>query len=292
MNQVDKRLPTIIRLLPRFLDLKDQIKVSGLCKSTYENRMSYMEDFIVGSNSSIKELSKCQTEIKTLVIKTLVIKHCHREAFECIPDSVQEVIIKGRTRSCLSLFNLNVGTYYKIQLGNRFNDYLLDLPSRIIEITFGHSYNLPLSNKFENLTKITFGRSFNSSVRYLPPNLKTLIFGSKFNRPIDYLPDSITHLELGSDFNQRIDFLPPNLLCLILGLHFNQDVNSLPASLQILVFGHCFDKPVNHKIHGFPSPHPQILPLGLKKLVFGRNFNQQFIPPPNLSYLKVGDLFN
>jgi hypothetical protein len=156
--------------------------------------------------------------------------------------------------------------YFALELPEKFNDKLENLPSGIKSLTIGRSiyslfgnfavFNQPI-NKGDlpnSLTYIQFGYGFNQPIDGLPVNLLTLYFGNKFNQPIEGLPVNLRTLYFGDDFNQPIDGLPANLVTLYFGDNFNQPIDGLPNSIIELTLGYYFNKPANN------------LPFGLKRL--------------------------
>lgn len=100
-----------------------------------------------------------------------------------------------------------------------------------------------------SLICLTFGRSFNRSVDNLPNSIEHITFGVKFNNPVDHLPNSITHLSFGETFDQPIDHLPTSLKSVLLvDSCFTRSVDYLPSSLLTISFSYRFNCFVDHPL--------------------------------------------
>jgi hypothetical protein len=68
--------------------------------------------------------------------------------------------------------------YIKNFKESNFNCSVDNLPSTLLNLTFGHNFNCTVDNLPQNLTNLTFGYYFNQSVDNLPQNLTNLTFGN------------------------------------------------------------------------------------------------------------------
>jgi hypothetical protein len=123
------------------------------------------------------------------------------------------------------------------------------LPSKLVKLVFGQSFNRSIDGLPETLESLTFGEDFNQPVDNLPSNLKYLMFGEEFNKTVDLLPDGLVILKFGTYFNQSIDNLPDSIKELSLGAKFKQKINKLPQSLEkLFIKGKQIDKPEFQKL--------------------------------------------
>lgn len=117
----------------------------------------------------------------------------------------------------------------------------------------------------DSIFYINFGKKFNKSLKFvtLPKYLKKIKFGDRYTQSLDHvsLPETIEIIEFGENFNNTLftTKLPKNLKELILNNIFN-------ASL------------------------PSILPEGLYKIFFGKEFDfsrNNFVIPQQLKYIHI-----
>ena len=154
-----------------------------------------------------------------------------------------------------SITKLTLGHGY----GSNFNITPEVLPSALTHLTFGGTFNRPISIGVfpPTLTHLSrqfgdceFGdaycepRAFNQIIPIggLPAALMTLIFTGRFNSALNVgvLPYSLTHLEFSGDFNLPLypGVLSPSITLLALSETIDHDlpVSVLPSSLRVLMF--------------------------------------------------------
>ncbi|EGG24679.1 hypothetical protein DFA_02923 [Cavenderia fasciculata] len=177
------------------------------------------------------------------------------------------------------------------------------LPSTIQSLTFGDSYNQPISVGVlpPTLQSLTFGDGYNQpiSVGVLPESLQSLTFGDSYNQAISVgtLPSTLQSLTFGDSYNQAISdgVLPSSLQSLTFGDSYNQEipVGVLPSSLQSLVFGNEYNQAIS----------VGVLPSSLQSLTFDDRYNQAIsvsynqaisvgVLPSSLQSLTLGDNYN
>ena len=195
-----------------------------------------------------------------------------------------------------------------LQLSRKFNNNVDNLPRRqtfydkenntyfettgLIELRFGHHFNKPVDNLPNSLKILEFGEMFNQPVDNLPNGIKELIFGKNFNQPVDFLPSELEILNFDSYFDNPVHNLPRKLKKIIFDYSFNQSVCSLPRELEELKFGYYFNKQVCCDCN-YACNCEFYLPVTLKKLTFGNNFNQSIHRLPfYITVLEFGEKFN
>jgi len=145
------------------------------------------------------------------------------------------------------LFNHNIdagvlpSTLRVLVLGDRFNKPIGPgvLPDELEKLVFGSDFNNELVMPMK-LLSLTFGHSYNRPITWQTPILARLQFGMWFNQPIPYF-ECLEHLVFGDDFNQPIDSLSPILKSLRFGLSFDQPLENLPYDLESVHLGYCFN---------------------------------------------------
>ena len=135
-----------------------------------------------------------------------------------------------------------------------------NLPSSLVHLSFGDSFNQEVNNLPLPLKHLAFGSAFNLSVDLLP-NLETITLGRDFQRSINLLPETLTKLTMVSyDFNnklppllfthvniisnifdQPIEFLSPRLISLKLPTYYTCKLELLPY-LTSLTHLRCVDE--------------------------------------------------
>ncbi len=196
----------------------------------------------------------------------------------------QQLIPKTLPQGLIKIKFLKYSDYNQPMLKGIFPDSLKYL-------SFGWCFNQPLTNSFYQSDTAE-----STDHNLLPKSLIKLKFGHTFNHQLidasghSVFPSTLEKLIFGNDFNQPLDkhSLPKSLICIKFGNEFNQqlDENTLPRLLKIIKFGIKFNKP-------FIQSAKTILPQGLLKLVFGKNFNKSIYEfPQSLTILKFGDLFD
>lgn len=90
---------------------------------------------------------------------------------------------------------------------------------------------------------LKFKGSFNQPVDYLPLKLKTIIFSTEFDQKGKYSIFLFLSYLLTSVDLYVVDNLPSTIEYIIFGEKFNQTVYHLPPALKKLVFGRDFDQP-------------------------------------------------
>lgn len=125
-------------------------------------------------------------------------------------------------------------TLKNIVFGYHYNAYT-ELPSSVINLTFGHCFNKPIDfSQNHNLTNITFGEQFNQMI-VLPKNLLSLTICNKWNCRV-VLPEKLESIRL----NGEISFNFP--IC--------QLVDNLPNSVKKIDFGH---QHIHCPMHNLPN---------------------------------------
>lgn len=109
----------------------------------------------------------------------------------------------------------------------------------------------------------------------------TMTFDNSFNEPFDY--DTIIDMQK----IRKIFFYPES--------EFNQSINNIPNGIHIISFGNKFNQPIccQKRGHELGCECPPILPMTLRTLKLGRDFNQ-YLPnlPRTLADLTLGHDFN
>lgn len=142
---------------------------------------------------------------------------------------------------------------------------------KVKQLIISNASELENLRSFESLEKIIFANSFNEELQNpkYPSTLKTIIFGSHFNQPLKIgdLPDSLESLIFNCDSDTEISSNHAHYNSLISN-DFNQYIppNVLPLNLKILVFG------TNFNNGGYPLEE-KVFPESLVKLTFGIYFN-------------------
>ena len=162
-------------------------------------------------------------------------------------------------------------------------DLLLPNLDNILHLTYGHAYCGKVINLPNKLLKLTFGHSFNKRLYgvQFPDTIEHLTFGKSYNWTLDgvKLPKNLKYLTFGDNYESCIDDVClPNITHLKFGKKYNHGIADLPESVTHLTLGECFNKGVhlddNHK---------------LKYLKFGDGFNNRFSDiPTHLEYLEFG----
>ncbi|EGC36241.1 hypothetical protein DICPUDRAFT_47250, partial [Dictyostelium purpureum] len=158
------------------------------------------------------------------------------------------------------------------------------IPSTLKELTLPIDYNHPLHEFFiineclyyipvfppYGLTKLYITNFFNKPIlpNVLPRTLKELKIGTSFTHELYFqsIPDSVTLLNFDCPYyNHQFapGILPRNLIMLVIGNNVPLLPGSLPESLTYLKLGRHFNHPIT----------PDLLPIHLKKISFGPNFN-------------------
>jgi hypothetical protein len=150
-------------------------------------------------------------------------------------------------------------------IGSSYNHELPEIPNSLLELNIGCNFNCAISKLSNKLLYLALGNSFNKYLPELPTTLKHLELGDSFNQVLPNLPSTLKHLELGDSFNQILPNLPSTLEHLKLGLSYSrelvipsglhtliwrckQQLPKLPRNLKVLKLGEVF----NHKIHNIP----------------------------------------
>lgn len=145
------------------------------------------------------------------------------------------------------------------------------VPKKLKHISFGREFNAPWNKGVlpDSIVTISFHErcKFNFDVdrSCLPSNLRKISFGHMFNKSIDDLPDTVEVLFFcqNSKFNKVIKKFPSSLRELYLGDDYNRPLVNLPDSVEILHFS--IKSRFNLEIQ---------YPINLKKICFGKSFNQ------------------
>ena len=90
-----------------------------------------------------------------------------------------------------------------IKLGKQFNSQFLP-SKKLKYLYLGNSYNVPLPNLPDSLEHLEIGNYFNQIIVNLPKNLIYLKLGNLYDHTLNHLPDSLKHLEIGDNFDQII----------------------------------------------------------------------------------------
>ncbi len=164
------------------------------------------------------------------------------------------------------------------------NENVNAIPSNVTHLTFGDSFNQPLSVGVipECLTYLSFGKYIDSkfnqplSVGVIPNSVTHLTFGMEFNQPlsIGIIPNSVTHLTFIWDFNQPLSVgaIPNSVTHLTFESHFNQPlaVGAIPNSVIDLKFGENFNQPITvptHLIDTLPKTIQDLIVYNFESLV-------------------------
>ena len=140
--------------------------------------------------------------------------------------------------------------------GSNFNQYVDNLPSSLLNLTFGYHFNCTVDNLPQTLQTLTFGDYFNCTVDNLPQILQTLTFGFFFNQSVNNLPQTLLNLTFGCCFYQSVDDLPNSLITINFTNNynnnsciFNRELNCLPNSIHKINL----PKKYNQEIKQIPS---------------------------------------
>ncbi|GAM23946.1 hypothetical protein SAMD00019534_071210 [Acytostelium subglobosum LB1] len=181
-----------------------------------------------------------------------------------------------------------------LMFGKDYNQPLTGsvLPSSLLSLVFGDYFNqviktdtLPLS-----LTSLTFGSSFNQPIDdALPPRLSTLKLGERFDQELTR-HDSIVTLQISIQGYRRIDTksYPRSLRSLSL-VGLTLPMPAVPDTITELNFIGILHVPIKQMV-GKALVHSSVT-----SLTFGYIFNQKIPPkvlPINLKTLVIGDNFN
>lgn len=124
---------------------------------------------------------------------------------------------------------------YKIFFDNEYDNDIDWIPSNVIRIKFGNSFNKSINN-LQNVRIIWTGNTFNQSINNLFCKTKSLKFGKHFNKKLDYIPNCCIHITTGYNFKKSCSYLPNSLnTFLIGGQHKENNVNNLPKSITNLI---------------------------------------------------------
>jgi hypothetical protein len=145
------------------------------------------------------------------------------------------------------------------------------VPKKLKHISFGREFNAPWNNGVlpDSIVTISFHErckfNFDVDCSCLPSNLRKISFGHMFNKSIDELPDTVEVLFFcqNSKFNKVIKKFPSSLRELYLGDNYDKPLVNLPNSVEILHFSikSLFNLEIQY-------------PVNLKKICFGKSFNQ------------------
>ncbi|KAM9955868.1 hypothetical protein ACTFIW_002074 [Dictyostelium discoideum] len=181
-----------------------------------------------------------------------------------------------------------------LRLSNKFNYPIEEstLPTSLQVLIFGDDWNQPLNystvlSSLISLNSITFGKSFNRLIlpSILPLSLKSITFGESFNQTLYYnsIPQTVEHIEFGISFDQELIQLYKN------DIKKEEDLISiLPISLKSIIFGQNFN-------NGNKSIKADTFPKNVTLIEFGSTFNQIIEEnglPDNLESLYCGFKFN
>lgn len=203
----------------------------------------------------------------------------------------------------LDIKNLEIS---QIELGYYFDSVII-LPDTLKKIIFGASFNkcveFPPSVEY-----IQFGYCFDQELHFthLPLlQMQTLIFDYRFNQNIslETMPN-LTKLVFGKNFNQNIAFFPPNLKYLSLGFEFNQMIE-IPLSITHLSLDCPYCEIGGLLIDRLPNGIEELtlklnmadtlifnLPTGIKKLIFGSEYNCELNCLPNtIEYIALAETY-
>jgi len=139
----------------------------------------------------------------------------------------------------------------------------------------------------------------------LPSTIRAVTLGDRFNQSIKgIIPPNVTHLTFGYDFDVAIDKddIPSSVTDLVLGYKYNHDIRGIiPASVKYLAFGALFNRrilsgdiPSSVETLTLGGCSNNVLPHGIKQLVFGGLINQPISEPlpTTITHLTFGEEFN
>lgn len=183
------------------------------------------------------------------------------------------------------------------------------LPSTLIDLTLGDTFNRPVDHLPSRLENLRIGNgmetsSFNQPLDHLPPSLKVLVIGhedspSKFYQHLDNLPPSLHTLAVRYKKSPTTSFyhFPPNLRSLIITSKQDFHIYNLPTITLLGLSGtipHTLPSTLTviNFMAGFNSSVDN-LPHSVLHLYFEDSFNQSIANlPPNLLALHLGHAFN
>ena len=141
-----------------------------------------------------------------------------------------------------NLIKLSICDYYSIH-------GISGLPASLIYLDLGNKYNAHLKNLPPGLVEIRLGRGFNQPLIINIP-IRIIIINGCFDHPIDNLPDSTLIIDIWGSFKQPIRHLPPRLLDFkIPGGSFNHFIPIFPDTIETMFIGKAFTKAFDKKLY-------------------------------------------
>lgn len=177
-------------------------------------------------------------------------------------------------------------------------DYLPESLKKLMIISqkYDEKVKLNCDNLPSGLEKLLLNGNIDCELNNLPRNLNTLYLTETNNNMIYNLPDKLEVLSLPINYKYlreiRSSTNTVKLKKLIIENNYNYknnlrtitlfDLESIPDSIEEIDFGDNFNQPLTY------------LPLGLKKIIFGFNFNFSISLnlPDSIEYLEFGYNFN
>ena len=173
------------------------LRLLSTCKTYRMYTSIYYEKFTFKFNQTEKKIAK-----QMWLLKHDIISKCTKLFYNFKSNNHMSIIQFSRTITWL-------------QLGDKFDDDIINLPANIKVLKIGNMFNHALINDKFNYDStgirpiLTLKYQIQNPLSYF--GLTTLEFGRKFNQIVDgLLPITLKKLVLGNAFNQTIDNLPVN----------------------------------------------------------------------------------
>jgi len=143
-----------------------------------------------------------------------------------------DVFNKPLSNSLLGLVNLRKLTFSRC-FNQPLGDSLLDL-IKLRELTFGKRFNQPI-NIPGWITKLVLNCNLQSIIDYLPSGIIELEFGHSFNLELNNLPSSIKKIKiLNIYYDKKLNNLPNSIETLELRVHYKIPIDRKYKNLNIL----------------------------------------------------------